>query len=61
MSREKYDEFLVDYAKLIEKHRIFISACGCCGSPWVAEMDNDNPAYANTVEEIIDHLKGEMG
>lgn len=29
-----YEAFLQDYRKLVLKHKIHISGCGCCGSPF---------------------------
>ena len=46
MSKE---EFLKEYKVLCEKYEIFISACGCCSSPWIEDAD--------TPEELKEHIE----
>lgn len=36
---ERLRLFLKELAELTEKHGFEIGGCGCCGSPWVAEIN----------------------
>ena len=40
-SRERLDKFLEELSELSNKYGFVIGGCGCCGSPWVEEVDGD--------------------
>ena len=40
-SKERLDKFLEELSELSNKYRFAIAGCGCCGSPWVYEIDGD--------------------
>lgn len=40
-SKERLDKFLEELSELSNKYRFVIGGCGCCGSPWVDEIDGD--------------------
>ena len=49
MDREnRVEAFMKDLEQLTKKHGIVIDACGCCGSPWVEDME--------THEMLASHL-----
>jgi len=48
-------EFLEEYRKLCLKYGCYISACGCCGSPWVVESSGEDE-----VDDHIKHLRSEL-
>lgn len=60
MKQGKRREFLQEYYQLITKYRLFIGACGCCDSPWIAEMDDESPNYRTTPRQVIKHLLEEV-
>ena len=35
------DKFLEELSELSNKYGFVIGGCGCCGSPWVDEVDGD--------------------
>ena len=35
-------DFLIDLTKLSLKHRIIISGCHCCGSPWLETLGGNH-------------------
>jgi len=53
VTEEQREAFLSDYKKLIEKHGIYVGACGCCDSPWIVTIDY----LGKTIEEIIEHCR----
>ena len=53
---EKTIAFLKEYKALCEKYKLFISACGCCDSPWLITIGNDKD-----INEEIKHLIEELG
>ena len=45
--QERYREFLKGLVKLTKKTGLVIDGCGCCGSPWLANLDDsDYAGYA---------------
>lgn len=40
-SKERLDKFLEELTELSNKYGFVIGGCGCCGSPWVDEVDGD--------------------
>jgi hypothetical protein len=57
MTREQLDTFLADYKAICVKHKLYISSCGCCDSPWVSStyQDIDTP-IEQKIQHLIDHL-----
>jgi len=45
-------EFLDELTKLSQKYGIYVSACGCCNSPWLLEYDPEKK-YWN--DELMDY------
>ena len=41
MEKEKLQKFLKELSELSKKHGIFITGCGCCGSPTLIEFELD--------------------
>jgi hypothetical protein len=35
-----YEKFLEELSELTRKYGITIGGCGCCGSPWLMEMED---------------------
>lgn len=40
-SRERLDKFLEELSELSNKYGFVIGGCGCCGSPWIDEIDGN--------------------
>ena len=55
---DNIDTFLTELEQLTRKHKLKISACGCCESPWVLELpDNETgPKYAYRVNKYGESL-----
>ena len=49
MNKEK--EFLKEYEKLCQKYNMGLQGCGCCGSPFLNEIDEIN--YNQTLNKIF--------
>ena len=43
-NKEKLDKFLEELSELSNKYGLAISGCGCCGSPWIEEIDGETIA-----------------
>lgn len=41
-TKSRLDKFLKELAKLTQKYEIEIGGCGCCGSPYLIDQNNDN-------------------
>ena len=41
MNKDKADAYIKDFLTLCRKHRIYIQGCGCCGSPWLEDMEDN--------------------
>jgi len=41
MNKDKERNFLIEYFDLCKKHGISIEGCGCCGSPYLSELEPD--------------------
>lgn len=41
ITEESRDKFLEELTELSRKHGILIAGCGCCGSPYLAEIEPD--------------------
>ncbi len=55
--KEKLESFLKSYKRLVKKHNAYISACGCCNSPWIIFCEEEiDKEY---MESIISHLRDE--
>ena len=39
---EKTKEFLKEYELLCQKYKIGLNGCGCCGSPWLSVLDEND-------------------
>lgn len=33
--------FLIDLSKLYKKHKLCLAGCGCCGSPYIKELEDE--------------------
>ena len=49
-NKEKLDRFLKELGELSNKHGFKICGCGCCGSPWIEEV-NGNKIFDNLTFE----------
>lgn len=56
VSEEQIRLFLEDLSKLTRKHGIKIGGCGCCGSPFLIELDDvaRSEAYSYRIKDDED-------
>lgn len=54
MKNEK--AFVKELTELSKKYKIIIGGCGCCGSPFLSEMENENGQYYKVRGKDIDWL-----
>jgi len=54
MTREQLNSFLTEYEKLCKKHNAIITACGCCNSPGIIEIEVSK--FSESLETHMDHL-----
>lgn len=47
MNKEKVVEFLTELTRLTDKYGIEIGGCGCCGSPWIINVNNNRESFDN--------------
>ena len=40
-NKKRLDKFLKELSELSNEYGFIIGGCGCCGSPWVDEVDGD--------------------
>lgn len=57
VATESVEAFMADYEALCKKHRIIIVGCGCCGSPWL--LDVDAASADERIAKSLAHLRGE--
>jgi len=41
------EQFLNELTELTKKYGLAIGGCGCCGSPWLDNLENDEVSYDN--------------
>lgn len=41
MEKDRIEEFLEKLSELSNNYGLYISGCGCCGSPSIVDMGND--------------------
>jgi hypothetical protein len=58
-SSDNINAFLTELEQLTRKHKLKISACGCCESPWVLELPDKETgkSYAYRVDDNGECLK----
>ncbi len=44
-NEERVTEFLKELTKLSIKHGLFIDGCGCCGSPYICDIETGEEVY----------------
>ena len=49
LTEEQVKLFLEELTELSLKHNIEIGGCGCCGSPFLSEIDSKNGEYIASV------------
>ena len=49
--------FLDELTALTRKHRVVIGGCGCCGSPFVTALKQDEEGYEYTINEYDNDLE----
>lgn len=42
---ERVKAFLKELAELTKKYGLSIGGCGCCGSPWIWDLQNNSMPY----------------
>lgn len=42
---EKELRFMEELTALSKKHQLTIGGCGCCGSPWLEDLSNQEGRY----------------
>lgn len=47
-NEKQVKEFLKELSKLSRRHKIYISGCGCCGSPFLISLKKDDGRYEVT-------------
>lgn len=55
----KKEEFLKELSKLSKKYNIYIDGCGCCGSPFLEYMGDDNMLHIFSNNITFDHKSKE--
>ncbi len=50
--RTRVEAFALEYEALCRKHNLVISGCGCCGSPFLIELEHEK----NTPHVCIDNF-----
>lgn len=53
---QRLTSFLEELTLISRKYRIQIQGCGCCGSPWVAALEDKQENYRYTVMQRGDDL-----
>ena len=56
MNEKKIELFLSDLLELTKKHRIYIQGCGCCGSPYLFELEKNEAALHYSVDDKEENL-----
>lgn len=56
-TEEEVQAFIDDYAKLVDKHGFIISGCGCCGSPFVMALTDED--YSSDEEDLAENIAAE--
>lgn len=51
INKERLDSFLKELAELTNKYGLVIGGCGCCGSPYINDIDYGGVAYDLLFEE----------
>lgn len=49
-TKENLNKFLEELSELSNKYGLIIGGCGCCGSPWVAEIEIDGGVITDFLE-----------
>ncbi len=51
--------FVLELSALTRKHGIAIGACGCCGSPYFGDLDDDDrrPDAGYSLSDVGDELR----
>lgn len=56
VNAERLERFLQELTALSDKYEIYIEGCGCCGSPWLNDIQAgksyDNLAYGQDRYEV---------
>lgn len=50
--RERLINFAIEYEALCRKYGLQIDACGCCNSPWLVAIDEDNSDFEVLLRDI---------
>lgn len=53
VQRDRLLGFASEYQAMCEKYNLEITACGCCNSPWLTEIDgvpDEKPVFIDDVE-----------
>jgi hypothetical protein len=45
--RKRLEAFIEGLTELTKKYGLSIGGCGCCGSPWIRDLQNDDMPYEN--------------
>lgn len=53
----KTEQFLIELTELGRKHGIVIGGCGCCGSPFIYQLREDQLALVYSVDDGDEDLK----
>ena len=54
IDHDELEQFLAELSTLSRKYKIYIGGCGCCGSPWIARLDEDLQYHISNSEFIDD-------
>lgn len=58
MTEEAVKAFLEELSALTRKHRIEIGGCGCCGSPFLMEVNDGQVEGCNYKISVFQHASG---
>ena len=62
METDKRELFLMEYEDLCKKHRMLVSACGCCNSPQIITEDEIKSWKAEeTFEQMLNENTTHLG
>lgn len=52
--RRKIVLFLKEYKIICEKHKLIVSGCGCCHSPSLTDLVQNEKDFHHPIEETLD-------
>lgn len=53
---ERAKRFLEEYEAVCRKYGVYVGACGCCDSPWLVDVE-DEEWKDDPTKEHLEHLR----